>query len=568
MPPGRTSGATPASSSRCSAGEPGRSSSGDGASAARDGGAACRGRSTARRPGPRRTRRAADGAWRRPPGRATLASPRRAASAAIRRTPPRCTSSATTRPPGAGQRAAGRLAAGRGAGVEHARAGREPSSAVTSCEASPWNAKRPARNAGSARSRPAAALERPAHRARSARAPHVRPPRPARAPSASRVARRRVHAHRRPAAGVVRRQQRGQLVDADLVGEALDQPAWVRPLDGEPVERIGRGIGRATRSRPSRAARRSTAFTRPAAPRPLPTREPHAGVDRGVRRHAIEEQRAGRGPSRSAARTGGSSRASGPRTSRRQVMVQPALPREGAVDQLGGERAIGAAQGCRGARRAARRRTRLSSRRARGRRARRRARRARASPAEACSRRQAVAGEERRRIEPPLALELHVEQPQRAVARRDVDAAWRRGDTVPGVAGSAPRARAPRGAPSAACRRALVNAAGAGCIARTRRSSSTAGRAHTSRACVRSMRGANVTPAAGCGVAWSVPSRRPSMASPIASPPSAARRAVSVPVVSSGRIGVSRTRSTSPASISSLIAMMLTPVTASPAMMA
>ena len=103
-----------------------------------------------------------------------------------------------------------------------------------------------------------------------------------------------------------------------------------------------------------------------------------------------------------------------------------------------------------------------------------------------------------------------------------------------------------------------MNADGAGCIARTRRSSSTAGRAQSRRACV--ALDARRERDAGGGLRrrrGACPPRRPSIASPIASAPSAARRVGERPRgVVGARSASSRTSSMSPASISSLIAMM------------
>ena len=376
--------------------------------------------------------RAAVRAGRRPRRRATSAIPRRAASAAIRRTPPRCTSSATTRPAARRGAACGVLPPG-AAHASSTRIARARHREARSRAARPRPGTRSdrARNAGSARSRAGAARRAPAHR-RAQRAGAARTPLlvqlARRAPRASCGADSRARVT--GPLVVVRRQQRRQLVDADLVGEALDQPARVRPLDGEPVER----------DRPwHRAGRRA--------------RVPRARHVAGPRSRGRPRRARGRCASRTLASTA----AYAGTRSRNSELVEPEPERRPHRRVERGERPAHEPRPGDGragpATRACRRRARVAS--ARSARRRRRRRRAPSSTSANAAVRldahehvvrdgarvapgrhpprhvpggEAVAGEERRRIEPPLALELHLEQPQRAVARRDDDAAWRRGD--------------------------------------------------------------------------------------------------------------------------------------------
>ena len=142
-------------------------------------------------------------------------------------------------------------------------------------------------------------------------------------------------AERDRSAPVVRGEQRGQLRGADLRSEPLDEPPRVRPLDGEPVHRVRSLLGKREAFAPE-ACRAPQHRVHQAA---SPAGEPHAGVDGGVRRNPIEEEElvqphAQRGPNRRI------ERGDRPVHQLREMTIEPALPGERAVDQLGGEGAV------------------------------------------------------------------------------------------------------------------------------------------------------------------------------------------------------------------------------------
>ena len=139
--------------------------------------------------------------------------------------------------------------------------------------------------------------------------------------------------------------------------------------------------------------------------------------------------------------------------------------------------------------------------------------------------------------------------------------------TVPGPAAGA---RSPTVAIATLMRSPLCSnqAPGAGAIARTRRSSSTAGRRQSRRASAGVIFAARVTPAADCSTASRTPSASPSTARTISGAPRAASRSWSSPAVVDGPIATRSHASTGPVSRPSSMRMAQTPASVSPLMIA
>ena len=190
-----------------------------------------------------------------------------------------------------------------------ARRARRRAGASRAATPRPGRRSRPARNCRQRPQRGRPRVRPPAHRAPSGSARRRRPQPPARR-RARRACTRSVFTRTatRPAP-VVRREQRRQLVRRHLLGEPLDQPPRVRPLDGEP-RRADPWRGRASRASPpfargapqDRVHQSRGAAARHAAPA-VRWRRPRR------RRARDRETGAGRGRAASATRTGGSSRA-------------------------------------------------------------------------------------------------------------------------------------------------------------------------------------------------------------------------------------------------------------------
>src|SRR5262245_59629279 len=92
------------------------------------------------------------------------------------------------------------------------------------------------------------------------------------------------------AVAVVRGQQRRELLDLELVRQALDEPPWVGPLDSEPRDRVARRVGQREGSRslaqhPAQDGVDEARGTSPASPR-----ETDARIHGRIGRHAVEEQ--------------------------------------------------------------------------------------------------------------------------------------------------------------------------------------------------------------------------------------------------------------------------------------
>ena len=111
------------------------------------------------------------------------------------------------------------------------------------------------------------------------------------------------------------------------------------------------------------------------------------------------------------------------------------------------------------------------------------------------------------------------------------------------------------------------SAPGLGLAARIRRRMRSAGSRQSRHANSRPIREASVASASTCGRKTARPSAISSTAASNASAASSARRSLSSPAVSAGPISVSRTRQTSPASISLTTRMTETPVLVSPSRM-
>src|SRR5438876_4052947 len=388
-----------------------------------------------------------------------------------------------------------------------------------------------------------------------------------------RVARRdeRIRAQRGGRPLVVGRQQRGQLGKAELVRPAGDQPAGVRPFDGEARDRVG--IGR--RQRQAASAERGGAaedrVDEPAGPGTRHAGEPHARVDRRVCGDAVEKQQLveaetkGRPDGRIETLDGDVA------DERAKVKVEAALPRERPVDEAGRERVLA-------------RRERGIGEPMREQDVGKRVRRLDAQQDFECeAARAAGAGQPAPRHVPggtgwparKSATDSRRLPSSCSSTRRSrpapVDTQMPPGPlsrTVPGGRVGSTSCSATARCTFSTRLPSVVNAEGAGANARTARSSCSAGIAQSSRVWARSMRGANVTPSAGCGAGRTVPCFSPSIASPRALAPSSDKRSPSLPAVSSGAIGVERWSRMSPASISSLIIMIVTPVVRSPARIA
>ena len=230
----------------------------------------------------------------------------------------------------------------------------------------------------------------------------------------------------------------------------------MRPFDGEPLERIRVAL---RKRQPGTAARRRAPQDRvhePGGAAPCGARQADARVDGGVRGHAIEEEQlvepeAQRGAHRRVEACERHAHEAG------QVVVEPALPGERAVDELRRERAVGAGEAGAGEpvgeEHVGERVRRLDADEDLVREAARVAAGGYPSPRHVpgASR---LPGDERGGGESAAALELHLEQAERPGPGRDDDAVGaRRRATVPGVRRGRP-ARAPPGAPSGAVRRA------------------------------------------------------------------------------------------------------------------